>query len=61
MSNSSVQTLIYRSGKCIGEKNMKPFMCFTSLLCFQMYYLLGAFVYFVIFLVVDGVPHGDRF
>lgn len=35
-------------GKCIGEKNIKQFYCFVGWLQFQMYYLFGLFVYFIV-------------
>ena len=51
---------VTRSGKCIGEKNLKAFYTFTALLCFQVYYLIGVFVYYVVYLVV-GAPVGPGF
>jgi len=35
-------------GKCIGEKNIKQFYCFVGWLQFQMYYLFGVFIYFIV-------------
>jgi palmitoyltransferase ZDHHC9/14/18 len=48
------------SGKCIGKKNMFAFTCFISLLCFQVYFLLGTLVYyFIAFYANDnGIPKG---
>jgi hypothetical protein len=53
-------TLRRRSGKCIGEKNIKAFYWFTSLLCFQTYYLMGSFIYFIVYLAANA-PAGDKF
>ena len=53
-------SLQHRSGKCIGEKNIKAFYWFTSLVCFQMYYLIGAFIYYIIFLT-GSAPGGTTF
>lgn len=49
-----------RSGKCIGEKNIKAFYWFTSLLCFQTYYLMGTFIYYIVYLAASA-PTGDKF
>ena len=48
------------SGKCIGKKNMFAFTCFVSLLCFQVYFLLGTLVYYFIAFYAnsDSIPKG---
>jgi len=47
------------SGKCIGKRNMFAFTCFVSLLCFQVYFLLGTLVYyFIAFYSGGNLPKG---
>lgn len=49
-------------GKCIGEKNMNFFWIFIWCLSFQFYYLLGAFVYFLIYRFGNvNAPGGTQF
>ncbi|RYG65088.1 hypothetical protein EON64_12665 [archaeon] len=51
-----------RSGKCIGRRNLKVFYSFLHALCFQMYYLAGLLVYYLIFEFADRqLPHGPAF
>lgn len=47
-------------GKCIGERNMAAFKTFISLLCVQIYFLFGTFIYFCIAVYGDpkNVPKG---
>lgn len=35
-------------GKCIGAKNIKFFYAFLNILCFQIYYLIGCFIYWLL-------------
>lgn len=54
--------LIYRSGKCIGDKNLKAFYLFTSMICFQFYYLLAALIYAFLYRYgYSALPHGPFF
>lgn len=49
------------SGKCIGKKNMFAFTCFISLLCFQVYFLIGTVVYyFIAFYTNAEFPKGNK-
>jgi hypothetical protein len=50
-----------RSGKCIGAKNLKAFYLFTGMLCLQIYYLMGCFLYYIIYLADVGAPTGPNF
>ena len=43
------------SGKCIGKKNLNVFYLFLGTLCWQIYFLLGAFVYFCIIYYGNGI------
>lgn len=52
--------VVSRSGKCIAEKNIKAFYAFTSLLCFQTYYLMAVFIYYIIYLAAN-TPVGPQF
>lgn len=36
------------SGRCIGENNMRAFHIFVGWLCFEIYFMLGIFIYFCI-------------
>ncbi|KAJ1439357.1 DHHC palmitoyltransferase-domain-containing protein [Ochromonadaceae sp. CCMP2298] len=49
------------SGKCIGAKNLKAFYLFTGMLCLQIYYLMGCFLYYIIYLADVGAPTGPHF
>eukprot|EP01032_Pedospumella_encystans_P008432 gene8432-10011_t len=42
------------SGKCIAEKNLRAFYAFTSLLCFQIYYLIAVVIYYIITLATEA-------
>lgn len=48
------------SGKCIGKKNLRLFYTFTGLLSYQTYYLLGTFIYYIVYLCTT-VPVGKGF
>lgn len=53
---------MHRSGKCIGERNLKAFNLFIQMLCIQFYYLLGSLIYFLIYhYVIHSLPHGPSF
>jgi hypothetical protein len=47
------------SGKCIGKKNLLAFKIFVSLVCFQIYFLLGSFIYYFI-ANAEGLPGGGN-
>jgi hypothetical protein len=50
------------SGKCIGKKNLRGFYIFLYALCFQFYYLVGVFIYWILFAVSSNpVPTGPSF
>eukprot|EP01031_Cornospumella_fuschlensis_P037335 gene37335-45328_t len=50
------------SGKCIGRRNLKVFYSFLHTLCFQIYYLAGLLIYYLIFEFADHrLPHGPSF
>lgn len=58
----SSNVVVHRSGKCIGEKNLKAFNLFIQMLCIQFYYLLGSLIYFLIYhFVIHSLPHGPSF
>jgi succinate dehydrogenase/fumarate reductase cytochrome b subunit len=62
----SIRYFFIRSGKCIGEKNMPQFRWMLSLCCFQVYYLLFAFIYYLVYAISSAtggsvVPVGSGF
>jgi hypothetical protein len=46
-------------GKCIGKKNIKAFHVFVSAVCFQMYFLGGALIYYIVSVFAKW-PHGPK-
>lgn len=48
------------SGKCIGKNNMVAFQCFVTILCCQIYFLLGAFIYYCISVYQSDTPVGPK-
>lgn len=51
------------SGKCIGKDNIAAFYIFISALCFQLYYIIGVFIYYMLFVTqaIKGLPVGPSF
>ena len=51
------------SGKCIGKDNIHVFYVFISALCFQLYYIIGVFIYYMIYVskAVANLPVGPSF
>lgn len=47
-------------GKCIGRRNIKVFWAFTTMLCVQLYFLIGTFVYYLAALSTKEVPRGPK-
>jgi hypothetical protein len=49
-------------GKCIGKKNLKFFYLFINLLCVQVYYLIGVFIYYLLAVAQPSkIPRGPSF
>jgi hypothetical protein len=42
-------------------KNLQSFYLFTAMLCLQVYYLIGCFIYFIIYIANVGAPGGATF
>lgn len=47
------------SGKCIGQNNMKAFHRFVALVCFEIYFIGGIFIYYVAACNYDALPTGE--
>jgi hypothetical protein len=48
------------SGKCIAENNMRQFNWFLGVLCFEMYFMLGTFIYYWVACYTNSdAPRGD--